>query len=369
MLSKRNLAAAPARLLDALGIDLSPSPKARFIVERENWSTKWDGTYIAKEIEKLHPGVIRTDERPYLLNNKIIHFGSQFQWVSWYPHLARSNRMACTFFHGKKEGDEGLEGHVDAFLKSLPRLDKVVTAATLIEERLLSWGVPREKLVRIPIGVDTNHFCPASDRVRAELRAQAGIRPEQFVIGSFQKDGIGWGEGNQPKKIKGPDILVEVARRLSKNVPVLVMLTGPARGYVKDELSKAGIPFVHRYVSNYLDLPAQFHLLDAYINPSREEGGPKGIIESMASGIPVVSTRVGMAPDVIQHGVNGFLHEVGDVERLTESLEKLYNSAQDRQILIAKGLETVKAYDWSIVGRMHYDLVYKPLLEGSVCPV
>jgi glycosyltransferase involved in cell wall biosynthesis len=365
MIDKRNLAALPARLMDRMGITISTRCPIRFIIERGNWSIKWDGTYIANEIEKIHQGTIRVSDRPYLLTNKIVHFGSQYQWTAWHKSMARSNRMICTFFHGIRDDDPAMARHVDDFLSSLPRLERVITAAKMIEDRLLGWGVPPSLLLRIPIGVDTTLFRPASTQEREHARASRGIRPDQFVLGSFQKDGVGWGDGMEPKMIKGPDVLVSVAKKLAQEMPLVVMLTGPARGYVKQALEQAGIPYFHEYIDNYLDLPSRFHLLDAYINPSREEGGPKGILESMAAGVPVVSTKVGMAPEVITHGANGMLHDVGDVESLTASLVSLWQSADLRTALIEKARRRIADYDWQKVAQMHYDLVYRPMMEGS----
>ena len=71
------------------------------------------------------------------------------------------------------------------------------------------------------------------------------------MICSFQKDGIGWGEGLEPKLIKGPDIFVETMRNLkAAGLPVVAMLTGPARGYVKLMLDKYNVPFIHNYSGN-----------------------------------------------------------------------------------------------------------------------
>ena len=48
--------------------------------------------------------------------------------------------------------------HIDLFLESVERLEKVITASSLIENRLLKWGVPQKKLVKIPLGVNTSLF-------------------------------------------------------------------------------------------------------------------------------------------------------------------------------------------------------------------
>lgn len=359
---KYPLSTLPIRTLDFFHVPVTARHPVRFIIEKGNWSIKWDGHYVAQEVDKIAPGLIKVEENPFLLSHKVAHFGSQFQFTAWHKHMAQSNRMICTFFHGKRTDDEAMARHVDDFLEGLPRLEKVITAASMIEQRLLEWGVPRAKLVRIPIGVDCGLFKPCSEEIRQKARQKYGLSDDTLVIGSFQKDGNGWGEGNEPKLIKGPDVLVEVVKKLAQEVPVFVLLTGPARGYVKKHLDAAAISYSHEFIEDYLDLPSRFAPLDVYINPSREEGGPKGILEAMAAGVFVASTKVGMAPDVIVHGRNGALVDVGDVDGMVSAILASYSDRDSMRRMMAQARQDILSYDWPKIGRQHYDLVYKDMV-------
>ena len=140
-----------------------------------------------------------------------------------------------------------------------------------------------------------------------------------FVVGSFQKDGVGWGDGFEPKLIKGPDTLLAAAERLRDRVPELwFLLTGPSRGYVRRGLERLGIPYRHHFLPSTEAVATAYSAIDLCIVASREEGGPKAVLESMATGIPLVTTRVGQATDLVRHGENGFLVDVGDVEGIVE---------------------------------------------------
>ena len=363
---KYQIAAAPVRVLDMFGLVGTPRVPVAYVVEAANWSTRWDGTYICREIAKLAPGAAQVVDRPHALARRIVHFGSQFQWLAWVDALARSNQFVATFFHGKPDDGDEMARHVDDFLSSVPRLARVVTAATMIEARLLAWGVPREKLVRIPIGVDLGLFRPVGEVERRSARTRYRIPDTALVIGSFQKDGVGWGDGNEPKLVKGPDVLIDVAQRVARERTVFVLLTGPARGFVKRGLDRLGIPYAHDYVDDYLTLPQRYAALDVYLNPSREEGGPKGIIEAMASGIPVVSTRVGMAPELVRRGETGWIADPEDAEALARSIIEAGEPGKGRDRVVAAARTAVAACDWSEVGRRHYEEVYRPLLVGSV---
>ena len=91
-----------------------------------------------------------------------------------------------------------------------------------------------------------------------------------------------------------------------------------------------------------------------------------GLMESMASGVPVVSTAVGMAPDLIMDGVTGGLVESEDVKGIVErALRILSLSENESARLKAQAVEAVKVCDWSVVGRRHLEEVYKPLLNHA----
>src|SRR4029453_13118773 len=81
---------------------------------------------------------------------------------------------------------------------------------------------------------------------------------------------------------------------------------------------RLGIPYRHVLLRSREELARAFHALDLYVVASRQEGGPKAVLEAMATGVPIVSTRVGQAADLIEHGVNGWLAEVEDSMSLAE---------------------------------------------------
>jgi glycosyltransferase involved in cell wall biosynthesis len=356
----------PWRLAAASGLYQGKGTPVNFVIENADWAIRWVGEHVRDEIELLAPGTISITTEPQRLTHRIVHFGSQYMWVAWGRHMSRSNRYVASFFHGKHEDGPEVSRHIDQFLRSMPRLGTIITGASLIEQRLLVWGVPRERLVRIPIGVDTKLFRPATPEQKQYARAKLGIPDNAVVIGSFQKDGVGWGDAMEPKLIKGPDIFLMAIKRLVSEVPVVVMLTGPSRGFVKQGLDRLGVPFVHRYVKSHVELVECYHALDLYFVTSREEGGPMGLMESMASGVPVVSTAVGMAPDLIMDGITGGLTESENVDGIVEKalhILALSENAQDK--LRNQALNAVKICDWSVVGRRHLEEVYLPMIKNA----
>jgi glycosyltransferase involved in cell wall biosynthesis len=217
-------------------------------------------------------------------------------------------------------------------------------------------------LVRIPLGVDLERFRPASQTEREARRSELGIPADAFCIGSFHKDGQGMAEGDIPKNVKAPEVLVEVLSRLRKHHNIFVLLSAPARGFVKKGLEAAGVPYRHIVEDDYYRIPRLFDAIDLYMLTSREEGGPKGVLEALACGVPFVGTKVGLVPDVITHGKNGLLTEVDDPTALTEATARLIEEPELRSRFTTSGLEAIQAYSWPAVAASYYREIYAPFL-------
>lgn len=339
------------------------APPVGIVIERADWAIRWWGEFIAQEANRLHPGLVHTTTEPAELVSGIVEFGSQYQWVEWGRFLSPRCRLVTTFFHGKPEDGPAVARHIERFIACAPRADRIVASCSLARERLIAWGVPEKKVSLIPIGCETDNFVPATPEQQAAARARFGIQAHEVVVGSFQKDGEGWGEGETPKPIKGPDVFLAAVEQLARELPVFVLLSGPARGYVKRGLERLNIRYAHEYAADRDALAKLYHALDLYLVTSREEGGPMALMESMASGVPVVSTRVGMAPDLIIDGESGALVDVGDVDAIARRSRELLILPDRGRALVEKAREAVKVADWTVVARRHVEEVWQPLLS------
>jgi glycosyltransferase involved in cell wall biosynthesis len=332
--------------------------KVYYIIEDAEWVIKRIGLEITLNLkDKLASQICVKQDG---LRNQIIHFGSRNTYLpNQYPLVHPSNKIVLTWFHGTNDEVQMIE----ALQKSVEQVSLVHTACTLTAEKLINWGVPQDKIIKIPLGVDLNIFKPYTWSLKQSIRQRLGIPEEAFCIGSFQKDGNGWDDCLEPKLIKGPDIFVKVVGRLAEKYPVFVLLTGPARGFVKKSLEDLNIPYRHIYLENYEEIAHYYNAIDLYLVASREEGGPMALLESMASGVPLVSTRVGMGPDLIDYGQNAFITDVNDIDSLVNCAAILVESTEIRQKFIREGLKTAEKYDWSRITSMYYRNLYEPLLK------
>tara|TARA_A100001011_G_scaffold369643_1_gene425140 strand:- start:681 stop:1697 length:1017 start_codon:yes stop_codon:yes gene_type:complete len=208
-----------------------------------------------------------------------------------------------------------------------------------IKNYLIQEGVSKKKIFKIPIGIDIKKF-PYCKINKKNLIKKIKKLNKFLVIGSFQKDGIGWADGNKPKMIKGPDIFIKIIQKLKKKVPIHVVLTGPSRGYVINKLKKMRVSYEYHNLKNYDELHKYYELLDCYIVSSRYEGGPRSILESMASGVPIYSTKVGQAQELIVNGSNGWLYDKKKIDKLTNLICSNFNNKKSLTKILKKARNT-----------------------------
>jgi len=310
---------------------------AQWVIDRELLAVAGAAETLGIEVARRWPvGAAR---------RQAVFYGSHF---TLFDHLPADggHRIGTTYFHGRP-GTPGMpefDAAYDTLRKRHPELSRIQVSHREMLDVVLSSGIDPAKVFLIPIGVELAYFQRPSPAEHARAREALGLAQHAFVVGSFQKDGVGWGEGLEPKLIKGPDILVDTLAALHRVVPELqVLLSGPARGYVIAGLERHGIPYVHRTLTRYEEIGTLYAAIDAYVVPARQEGGPKGVLEAMASGVPLVSTRVGQAVDLVHDGENGWLVGVEDVDGLAGRLANIAHRRVDIERVATGGLETAAA--------------------------
>jgi glycosyltransferase involved in cell wall biosynthesis len=330
---------AARRAALAVGARWAAYSRLLLVGERAGWVIDEELRAVAGVAERQ--GIrVATRWPPSAARRQSVFYGSHFTFFDRPPPPEAGHRLATTYFHGLPgtRGAPEFDSAFEALRRRHREVDRVQVSHRELEQLVLSSGIDAAKVFRIPIGIEPRFFGPRSLAAREALGLPAGA----FVVGSFQKDGVGWDEGTEPKWIKGPDVLVDVLARLRGRVPELhVLLSGPARGYVRARLDELGIPYVHRFVEHYADIGKLYAALDAYVVTSRQEGGPKGVLEAMAAGVPLVSTRVGQAVDLVVDGENGWLVEIEDVDALVGRLEAIAAGAGEG--VVAAGIETANA--------------------------
>jgi glycosyltransferase involved in cell wall biosynthesis len=173
---------------------------------------------------------------------------------------------------------------------------------------------PRPRIEIVRNGVDTNHF-----QRREVDRGRLGIAADAFLMGFFAARGSDSDGGR-----KGIDTLLAVLTKAGKEIPKLaILIVGPGWEALEGQIRATGVsPHVFGFTPRS-QVPSLYSALNAYVVTSRVEGGPLTVLESMACGTPAISTRVGLVPEVIEDGVNGFSVEIGDVDGFVSAIRTL----------------------------------------------
>ena len=330
--------------------------------------------WVIQSVSTILHANLPSELKPLVVTNNIhrarnctIHFINRlWAWSDdFLETISPSNRLIGLWWHGRRHSnDPETQTSLDRLISEHSRFDLIQVTCTPGLETLLEIGVPEEKTVLLPMGVDLksfHHAVPLAERT--QLRDRLGVPSNASVIGCFQKDGEGWEDGMEPKWIKGPDILANVLENINQHHPIFVVIPGPARGYLKERLNQAGVPYAAPGLISTDELRKLYCVLDIYISPSRDEGGPAGALECMASGIPLVSTRTGMPVDMIENGENGLIVDVEDVDGLVACVSELIDKPSFRERLSGNALRTIQAYDWPVISQRYIDELYLPVIS------
>jgi len=326
------------------------------------WSIDDDGARLEARARRLGYEVGPSAWAPFAGRQAVFH-ADHFSALRprW---LDSSHRLGFAYLHGHP-GTPGYPEFDEAFetlRRHAARCDRVQVTHAEMHELVVSAGVEPSRVFRIPIGIDLDRFPPWDDSIRAAARGELDLPDAAFIVGSFQKDGVGWEEGLEPKLVKGPDSFLASLKLVRSSIPELyVLLTGPARGYVRRGLERLGVRHRHLMLSSRDELARAYHALDAYLVTSRQEGGPKAVLESMATGAALVTTRVGQAPELVVDGENGLLVEVDDVEALAAALLRVHDDGALVARLRTAGRRTAEAH-----AEERLDSRWAELLDGFV---
>jgi sugar transferase (PEP-CTERM/EpsH1 system associated) len=196
-----------------------------------------------------------------------------------------------------------------------PAVHRFVSVSREIEKWLVSSvGIPESKVMRICNGVDTERFQPSASKKRDVLPA-AIFSPGTVAVGSVTRF----------SEIKDPLNLVRAFIEARRSPPGRLLRLamagdGPLHAEALRQLREAQMEEVAWLPGSRDDIPQILSELDLYVLGSRREGISNTVLESMASGLPVIATSVGGNLELVADGANGRLVPPGDSAAMAEAL-------------------------------------------------
>ncbi len=146
--------------------------------------------------------------------------------------------------------------------------------------------------------------------------------------------------------IKGMRHLIEAGAMLQargRDVTIELAGDGPERARLEALAAQHGVADRVRFLGWQKDMAAVFGRWQLYVSPSLEEGFGLALLEAMTAELPVVATRVGGVPELIEHGISGHLVEPGSPAALSAGIERLLTDAAYRRQLAADGARRARA--------------------------
>ena len=205
----------------------------------------------------------------------------------------KNKKVLCSVYHL----DESQSNRDD--IENFKKFDQYVDVYHTIslKSKIQIEKYTNKPVIQIPLWVNTKDFYPIMNKI--ELRDKYELDRNDYLVGSFQRDSLG-SDLSKPKLIKGPDIFLEIVKKLSKqNDNLKVILAGKRRDYIIKNLLDLEIDFKYFEMASTETLNELYNVLDIYIVSSRIEGGPQAIVESATTKTPIISTDVGVASQIL----------------------------------------------------------------------
>lgn len=292
------------------------------------------------------------------------HFALGDCLPGWLSGLRRTARVV--HFHGPWADESRLAGSSPLACWAKWRIERVVyrRADALVVlshafRRVLveRYGVSPWDVSVLSPGVDLQRFHPGE---RLAVRERLGVHPDSWVAVSVRR--------LVPRM--GLDVLLEAWARLAQDAPgpfeLVLVGDGPARPALEKRAAELGVNASVRFAGrvNDADLVDWYRAADVSVVPSVAlEGFGLVALESLASGTPVVASRVGGLPEALRGMSDSMLVEPGDVNQLAERLTRVRMGVEPLPDADACRAHAER-YSWAAVAERHADL-YRGVAGGA----
>ncbi len=232
-----------------------------------------------------------------------------------------------------------------------------------ISQPLIDWAlreriVGEEKILRVYSGIELDLFRPVTGERKNRIRKKWKLKRNDAVIGIVSKLWDG----------KGHAVLINAFKELKKEIKdARLVIVG--EGYLYDELLRMVDMHCLKdsvlFTGFQMDVSEIISTFDVAVLPSFFEGMGRVLLEAMAMEKPVVASRVGGIPDLLEHGINGFLVRPGNVEELTEALKKILTDKGLAESMGKQGRKRIKEQFSADVMAQSVEKLYRELLTGK----
>ena len=210
----------------------------------------------------------------------------------------------------------------------------------------------RRRINVIPNFVDLDRYgrCAAGDRSKV---APDGV-PILVHVSNFRR----------VKRI--PDV-IDVFARVRTQTPVRLVPggDGPERTRAEEDVQQRGLQDDVRWMGKSTDVERILSMSDVFLLPSESESFGLAALEAMASYVPVVATRAGGLPEVVDHGDSGYLEAVGDTQAMARDVLELLTTPGKREAMGQRARVKAEQFAMAAVGTQNIELYQKLVHEQA----
>jgi len=274
-------------------------------------------------------------ERPHVVHTHTAKAGLLGRIAAW----AAGVPVIVHTFHGHVL--HGYYGPVkNQLLRWVERLlalaaDRLVTVSEQVKSDLVGYGIAKaEKISVLPLGFDLEPFL-TSNQLRGEFRREQGLSDSHKLIGIV----------GRIFPIKNHELFLASAARIAKLEPLarfIIVGDGVLRPTLEKQANDLAIADRVVFTGWRRDLPRICADLDVLVVSSDNEGTPVSAIEAMAASCPVVATRVGGLPDLIDDHKTGRLVPPRDADALASAVNDLLQNPAAALAIGSKARQSVR---------------------------
>jgi glycosyltransferase involved in cell wall biosynthesis len=215
-------------------------------------------------------------------------------------------------------------------------LVRIIAISEFIKGQLVEGGVPAEKIVVRHLGIDTNRFKPDA-QARERLVKEFALRPDEAILSTV----------SYLRPIKSPEIIVQACGLLAqRGVPVRLFVGGD--GEMLEQLQRLsrslGIADRIHWLGLVPDPLSLLQASDMFLLATVGEAFGLVLAEAMACGVPVVGSRAGAIPEVVEDQTTGLLVTPRSAVAMADAVEELARDEAKRERLGQAAIERVHAH-------------------------
>ncbi|MEM7011037.1 MAG: glycosyltransferase [Verrucomicrobiota bacterium] len=279
----------------------------------------WILEAICREIAERYPGTCEFHDSasnlPMAKAYFFAHYGFFPPCLKYNPQLWNAKTLVY-YTHAKE-----LDISNSELIYALNQCTRVVNMCSMSERQLFSEGVREKKLTHV-VGAADPDF----------------LKPHERGDGAIVISSAYYGR-------KRPELILELSSLLPNRNFLLIGRSWNEFDRFAEIEAAENIEYVETAYENY---PALYERADVYVSSARLEGGPIPLLETMMCNIVPVASRTGFAPDVIEHGRNGFLFDIdAPASAIAELVEAAYSLTGDIS-------DAARKYSWdNFASRIH----------------